>query len=239
MRRPGRLAVLLGLVALLAAGCMPQPGTTQAQDMSNLYTVFLVGGVIVAGIVWGLATFALIRFRGRKAELPPQDRGSYLIEGIWTVIPLITVLVLFGLTVVTLNTVNARSSDPGVNVTVTGFQWQWRFTYPDDGIVITGQIGEPPTMVLPVGETIHIKVQSLDVVHSFFVPGFLFKRDAIPGRPSTFDLVIKQTGDYPGQCAEFCGVFHDAMTFTVHAVDPATYQQWVQTTKATQGASGG
>lgn len=239
MRRLRRLVPLLGILVLVLAGCMPQPGTKQAQEMSNLYLVFLGGGVIVAGIVWGLATFALIRYRGRKDHLPPQDRGSYLIEGIWTVIPLITVLVLFGLTVVTLDSVNAESKHPSVNVTVTGFQWQWRFTYPDDGIVITGQIGEPPTLVLPVGEVIHVKVESLDVIHSFFVPGFLFKRDAIPGRPSTFDLTIQKAGDYPGQCAEFCGVFHDAMTFTVHAVDPAAYQQWLQTTKATQGAGGG
>jgi cytochrome c oxidase subunit 2 len=239
VRPPRRLVGILGLVALAAAGCMPQPATTQGQDMADLYRVFLIGGVVVAGIVWGLATFALIRYRGRRPELPPQDEGSLRIEAVWTIIPLITVLVLFGLTVVTLAAVNATSSDPGVNVKVTAFQWQWRFTYPDDGIVITGQIGAPPELVLPVGETVHVTVESLDVVHSFFVPGFLFKRDAVPGRPSTFDLVVKDAGVYPGQCAEFCGVFHDAMTFTVRAVDPATFRQWLSTTRATQGAAGG
>ena len=173
MRRPGRLLVRLGFVALLAAGCMPQPGTTQAQDMSNLYTVFLVGGVIVAGIVWGLATFALIRFRGRKAELPPQDRGSYLIEGIWTVIPLITVLVLFGLTVVTLNSVNARSSDPGVNVTVTGFQWQWRLNNTPAGLLTTGHNRQPPPLLPPPRRPIPHHGGSPSLHPSLFVPCLL------------------------------------------------------------------
>ena len=122
-----------------------------------------------------------------------------------------------------LATVNDTPSNPPVSVKVEGFQWQWRFTYEGKNVVITGEPGQPPELVLPVGEDIHFDLQSDDVIHSFYIPAFLFKRDVIPGVHNTFDLTIDQAGTYSGQCAEFCGLYHDQMLFSIRAVPPADF----------------
>ncbi len=207
---------------------MPAAATSQGRSIAGLYTWFVIGGVIVAAIVWFLVTLAIVR-RRRDDQLPPQHRGSLVIEGIWTGIPLLTVLGLFGLTVLTLNDVNARSAQEGVSVTVTGFRWQWQFDYPASGVRVVGHLGQDPELVVPVNEPIHVTLTAPagDVNHAFFVPQFLFKRDAIAGRSSDFDFNVEQPGTYRGQCAEFCGVYHDRMTFSVRAVPPAEYEAWL------------
>ena len=97
-----------------------------------------------------------------------------------------------------------------------------------------GGPGSPPTLMLPVGQVVQINLATEDVIHSFFVPDFLFKRDAVPGIHNRFDWTIPRTGTFRGECAEFCGLDHDAMSFYVKAVPPAEFQQWL----ASQGASG-
>ena len=113
--------------------------------------------------------------------------------------------------------------NPPLTVDVTGFQWQWTFDYKDQGLSFTGQGKDGPEMVLPVGEDVHFRLHSNDVIHSFYVPGFFFKRDVVPGRTNEFDLTLDQTGTYTGQCAEFCGLGHADMRFTVQAVSPADF----------------
>ncbi len=216
----------LALLAVALGGCIPTPATTQGQDISDLYLVFVAGGIIVAGIVWGLVTFAILRYRRRDDRLPPQTSGSLRIEAVWTVIPLITVLVLFGLTVRTLAAVDTVEPG-GVNLHLTAFRWQWQTSYPDAGVTVTGDGTKPPEIVLPVDTPIHVTLESLDVNHAWFVPQFLFKRDAIPGRPTLFDLRITAPGVYPGACAEFCGIGHDEMLFTIRAVPQADFQAWL------------
>ena len=243
MRQPARgtrsaarraLAIAaLGTLALGVAGCVPTPGSTQGRDIANLYQVFVAGGTIVAGIVWVLVTWAILRYRRRDDRLPEQTQGNLRIEVVWTLIPLAAVLVLFVLTLQTLNRVQAV--DPGgVNLHVTAFRWQWRATYPDSGVTITGTSAKDLEIVLPVDTPIHVTLESLDVNHSWYVPAFLFKRDAIPGRPTTFDLEVTAPGVYPGACAEFCGIGHNQMLFTVRGVDMATFTAWL----ATQSAAG-
>lgn len=233
LRRPWLAAAAL---ALVAGGCMPQPATTQARDISNLYTVFLVAAAIVAAIVWGLVSWSVLRYRHKPRAgeaLPPQYQNNLLLEAIWTGLPILTVIGLFGLTFVTINQVQAVSPETGVSVHVEAFQWQWRFTYTGSGVTVTGQIGQaPPELVVPVGQPIHVLLTSADVNHAFFVPAFLFKRDAIPGHPNTFDFTVMNPGTYNGQCAEFCGVFHDRMTFSVRAVSAADFSSWLAAAKA-------
>ena len=115
-----------------------------------------------------------------------------------------------------------------MNVRVTAFQWQWRFEYPAYGLDVVGTPTRNPQMVLPTGETVQIRLLSADVDHAFFVPDFLFKRDAIPGFPNTFDLNISRAGVYRGECAEYCGLNHSAMNFTIRAVSPARFRAWVR-----------
>jgi cytochrome c oxidase subunit II len=216
----------LVLLALVVAGCMPTPATTQGQDISDLYLVFVAGGIVVAGVVWGLVTFAILRYRRRDDRLPAQTTGSLRIEAVWTLIPLATVLILFGLTVRTLAAVDTVEPG-GVNLHVTAFRWQWQAAYPDSGVTVIGTGSQPPEIVLPVDSPIHVTLESLDVNHAWFVPQFLFKRDAIPGRPTLFDLRITAAGTYPGACAEFCGIGHDDMLFTIKAVSKADFQAWL------------
>jgi len=120
------------------------------------------------------------------------------------------------------------SSDPSVTIDVTAFQWQWRFSYPQYGIQVVGTPDQPPTMVVPVGQTVQIDLRAQDVIHAFFVPAFLFKRDAIPGKLNRFDFKVIAPGTYNGECAEFCGLDHADMVFYVKAVTPAQFQAWAQ-----------
>ncbi len=230
-----RLGVtLLAVVALTVGGCMPAGATTQGKQISTLYDVFLVGGIVVAGIVWSLVTWSVLRYRRRDGRLPVQHMGDIRIEAIWTAIPLATVLALFAMTVITLNSLDAVQPG-GVNIRVVAFRWQWQVVYTDAGVTDTGTPENPLQIVLPVNTPVHVSLESLDVNHAMYLPAFLFKRDAIPGHVTSFDIQITEPGTYPGACAEFCGVSHDDMLFAVKAVDMATYEAWLAGRKS--GAS--
>jgi cytochrome c oxidase subunit II len=238
------LAVSLIAVSLCLAGCMPAPATEQARATSTLWTEFVVAGAVVGGIVWGLITIAIVRYRRRPADggaVPPQIADSRPLEIAWTVLPILTIIGLFGLTLVALGQVDARAASR-VTVDVTAFRWQWRFDYEGTPVSVVGGPDQPAEMVVPAGEPVHIVLRSADVDHAFFVPQFLFKRDAIPGHPTEFDLTI-DAGTYSGQCAEFCGVFHDRMTLTVRAVPRAEFDAWLASRPApgspAPAASGG
>jgi cytochrome c oxidase subunit 2 len=211
--------------------------TTQGQAAVNLYLLTFVIAVIVFFIVEGLLLLIAIRFRRKPGDdtLPTQTHGNNRLEFLWTLIPAITVTLLFAAVLLTLtNETEVESSNPAVVVDVTGFQWQWTFAYPGyvaaDGkpISFTGAGTQGPEMVLPIEEDVQIRVTGQDVIHSFYVPQFFYKKDAIPGRINTFQINITQVGTYGGQCAEFCGLGHDGMYFTVRAVTPDDFTQWAQ-----------
>jgi heme/copper-type cytochrome/quinol oxidase subunit 2 len=137
--------------------------------------------------------------------------------------------------------VESKSDEHGADVDVQAFRFGWIFEYQDPttldsdagtyepaGITISGGGREgAPEMTLPVGEPVLIRLTAADVIHSWYVPSFFFKRDAIPGRVNEFDFTIVQPGVYGGQCAEFCGLAHSDMFFTVNALEPAEYDAWV------------
>ena len=229
-------AVAVGFVATATAGCLPQSVTTESRGIAGLYSVFLVGGAVILAIVWGLTTFAILRYRRRRQELPPQVRGSVRLEAVWTALPALAVLGLFALTLVTLAQVQARS-ERGVNLEVRAFRWGWQFSYPQEGVSVAGVTGQTPEVVVPVGEPIHVSLTSADVIHAFYVPAFLYKHDANPGATATFDLTVEQPGSYGGQCAEFCGVYHSRMPFSVRAVAPEEFRAWLSQQRAQTGGS--
>jgi heme/copper-type cytochrome/quinol oxidase subunit 2 len=148
------------------------------------------------------------------------------------------------LSVFTLQKVEATSdpSDGGVDIEVDGFQWQWQFRYldgdsnPDNDYSVVGSPASPAVMVVPVGEPVRLKLVSRDVIHSFFVPQFLIKRDLIPFpesvTPNTLEFTVTEEGTYHGQCAEFCGNLHAQMTFSVQAMPRDQYDQWLADAKA-------
>jgi cytochrome c oxidase subunit 2 len=234
---------------LLAAGITPQrawdsffpvggaaPVTDRARATRDLYDiVFLIGAAIFV-IVEAMIVYTVFRYRRKAGDdaLPAQTHGNNLVEVIWTAIPTAIVLFLFVLSWQTLNTVEART--PGdVNVRAVAAQYQWRFDYLDrpdgpDAKVLFSQalpVGEDGGLVLPVGEPIHISLTSPDVLHAFYVPKFLFKRDVVPGKRNTFDFTVEEPGTYRGQCAELCGAFHGSMIFEVHAKPAADFDAWL------------
>jgi cytochrome c oxidase subunit 2 len=120
--------------------------------------------------------------------------------------------------------VNRLAAEPDLRIEVTGFQWGWRFRYLTEGFTIVGNANGEPTLVLPVGATARLTLISPDVVHSFFVPDFLEKRDLIPGVENRIDVTPKRVGTFPGVCAEFCGLDHTRMTFVVEVVPPQQFE---------------
>ena len=235
------------LVLAIAAGCgmiPPEPKTEAAKSVFTLYNIVLAMGAVVFLGVEGFIVYSMVRYRRRDDRLPPQTHGNTLVEIIWTAIPTVIVLVLFVLSVITLQKVEA-TSDPsagGVDIEVDGFQWQWQFRYldddsnPDNDYSVVGSPASPPVMVVPVGEPVRLTLMSRDVIHSFFVPQFLIKRDLIPFpegvTPNKLEFTVSEEGTYHGQCAEFCGDLHAQMTFSVQAMPRDKFDQWLADAKA-------
>jgi cytochrome c oxidase subunit II len=237
VRRSRASLVGLAVVPLAVAGCLPAAVTSEGREVTQLYTAFLAIAGVVVVVVLGLATFAILRYRRRPGddELPRQVHGNLRYEAIWTGIPLLTIVGLLGATILVLNSFETavRASNP-VEISVTGFRWGWRFEYPGQDVTVEGLGAPGPEVYVPVGEPIRITLTGADVIHAFFVPQFLFKRDAIPGRETQFGFTVDEPGRYGGQCAEFCGIYHSKMPFTVVAVPRAEYDAWLA---AHQGAS--
>ena len=226
-RAPAARWLAVTALALVAAGCTPQSVTEEGQAVYNLYNLFLYIAAVVFVIVSALVIWSVVRYRRRGDELPKQTHGNNRLELAWTLIPTVIVLVLFGFTLQAQNKVLDQSGEADVNLTVTAFQWSWRFTYEGTGAEVVGSPEHVPEMVVPVGQTIRVKLVSADVVHSFYVPQTLFKRQAIPGTDNEFDLTFEKVGLYHGQCTQFCGLQHPDMVFRVRVVDEGAYQSWL------------
>jgi cytochrome c oxidase subunit II len=223
-----RLAIAPGLAGLILTGCAPEPATSEGADVKMLYDIFLVAAAVVFVIVAGLLGWSIARYRatddGREAS---STHENIRLELIWWAIPTLLVIVLFLLTARVLGRVDERTDDPPVTVNVTGFQWQWQFAYEGSDVTLIGVEDTPPVAVLPVGERIAFNLDSPDVIHSFWVPDFLIKRDVIPGRTNRIELTIDAEGTYSGLCGEFCGLLHSRMRFSIEAVAPDAYAAWL------------
>ena len=230
--RTTAVLAVLAVLGLSTAGCLPSPATSEAREVARLYGTFLLIAALVAIVVLGLAIFAIVRYRAGPGdeELPPQVHGNLKLEAIWTGIPLVTIVGLLVLTVLVLGSFDAAvRANAAVDVRVTGFRWGWRFSYPNDGVVVEGLGTAGPELYVPVGENVRVTLTGEDVIHSFYVPQFLFKQDAVPGRENQFAFTVDEPGRYGGQCAEFCGIYHSKMPFTVVAVPRAEYDAWLAT----------
>ncbi|MGH9265024.1 MAG: cytochrome c oxidase subunit II [Acidimicrobiales bacterium] len=221
---------------------MPDPASRQGQDILDLWRILLGAGIALGVLVTALVLWSVVRYRrppgAAPDELPKQTGANIPVEVFYTVVPFIVVAVLFGVTMRTQERVNARSETPDLEVEVTGFQWGWRFRYPAQGITIVSDANDPPTLVLPVRANVHLQLEAVDVIHSFFVPAFLVKRDMIPGVDNSIEVRTTEPGRYPGVCAEFCGLDHWRMTFEVEVVSPAEFQAFVAEQQQTPGGPG-
>ncbi len=224
------LAALPAVVAL-AAGCAnfgaPESVSTQGDEFTSTWRVFLVIAVFVVALIWGLVVFMVIRYRRRSDEIPDQRQYHIPLEVAYTAVPLIIVAGLFTISVVAENQITEVSPDPDLIVEVRGFQWDWQFTYEEAGVRVTGVPGDDAVLRLPVDRTVRFRLVSDDVIHSFWVPEFLTKRDLIPGIDNEIDIEVTEPGTWTGRCAEYCGLQHSTMTFVVEAVPADEFDAWL------------
>jgi cytochrome c oxidase subunit II len=223
--------------AVLLTGCkLPSfgayPGaTTQGRTEYHLWQGFFIAGLVVGGFVLLLIIWAILRYRKKSEDIPRQTQYHTLTEIIYTVMPIVIVIGLFVFTVLAENAVDATPPNPAASIHVNAFQWGWEFEYPG-GVKVIGQTTQAPTMVIPYGSNVQITLDSLDVLHGFYVPEFNFSRYANPGYPTTFDFNVLHPGTYRGQCTQLCGLYHSLMFFNVKAVTPAQYATWLRIQQA-------
>ena len=212
----------------------PRGITPQAERMYNLWIGSVIAALVVGAFVWGLIFWCVIRYRKRGEELPPQTRYNLPIEVLYTIVPFLIIAVLFYYTAVIQTYVDKRSDNPDVTIEVVAFKWNWQFRYLDtegeggEPVTETGTSDYIPVLVVPTDRTIRFELTGRDVIHSFWVPDLLFKRDVMPGFNNAFEVTIKEEGAYVGRCAELCGTYHSMMNFEVRAVSPEEYEAFLE-----------
>jgi len=245
----GVVVLLIAIVALVFISGFgnslfpPPPVTDRAHETSQLYNIVFALATAVFVAVEGLIVWSILRYRRRPTDidLPPQTHGNNLVEIVWTAIPTVIVLILFFVSWDTLNKVDATSvaagQQPDVRVHAIAGQFQWQFEYLDaDGKHVATQTtplgGDAGGgMAVPVGKKVYVTLDSGDVIHAWYVPRFLFKRDVVPGQQNHFEFTVDtdEAGQiFHGQCAELCGTFHNAMHFDVVALTPADFDAWLK-----------
>lgn len=241
-----RTLQVLGLIALsiTLAACAadaPQdslnPAGPYAEKIDALFkpVFWVAAGVFV--LVEGGIVYLLWKYRHRRGRegVPPQIHGNTRLEIAWTILPAV---ILAGVAVPTVATIFDLASVPEgnvLNVTVRGHQWWWEFRYTDpdmqvgDGVPLT----TASVLTIPTDRPVYVTLEAVDgkigdaaVIHSFWVPRLAGKQDAIPGRENHMTLQADEPGEYPGQCAELCGLSHGYMRFKVVALEPAEFDAW-------------
>jgi len=194
------------------------------QQYNHLFDVFVPIGLAVFAIFAGLILFAAIRYRRR--ETPRGPVTATRAELFYVLVLGGIVALLATLTFRTEAKVDRVAAHPALQVNVTAAKWNWRFSYPAYGVSVVSSDVHPSVLVVPTDATVRFRMSSLDVIHSFYVPGLRFKRDAFPGKSTTFDLVFKRAR-FMGECAEFCGLHHADMRFAVEAMPAVEFRSWV------------
>jgi cytochrome c oxidase subunit 2 len=226
--------VLIGLTA--CSGPFPQSTLAPKGDFARtvdhvfMLTVYLAVGVFV--LVEGALLLAIFKFRGKPGDAEPkQIHGSTVVEVIWTIIPAVVLAVVAVPTVQAIfktaevPTVSVDGHAP-LKVEVIGHQWWWEFRYPELGITTANELH------VPLNRTIDLRMKSVDVIHSFWVPQFAGKRDVFPNRETRIWFTPNVTGAFPGACAEFCGVEHARMDFYLMVDAPEDFAAWTRRRQA-------
>jgi cytochrome c oxidase subunit II len=210
-----------------------KPVTTPGQEVIDMANLTMIVCAVIFVIVGGLIAFTLIRFRRRRDEPdhePPQVYGSNQIEAAWTVIPILIVFVLIMVTArVVASVENAKAPPNTVRATVVGHQWWWEMRYPNLGIVTANELNVPQSGA--ERQPTFLKLESVDVAHSFWVPQFGWKIDLIPNRLNEMWFDPKETGTFFGNCAEYCGTQHANMLIRLVVRPKEEFAQWAAAQK--------
>lgn len=215
LRVPGSAGAVPGLVY-----------TRQVYD--QLSSVYAPIGIGVFALFALAIVLAVLRYRARAPSRAARWSEHNPLEGAYAALLVGVVAFLLYLTFSAEHKVDAVSAQerPSLTVDVLASRWEWTFSYPAYGITVrSGDVGHQP-LVVPTREAIRFRLTSSDVIHSFWVPALRFKRSAFPGTTEDVTLAVARPGTYSGQCAEFCGLRHAEMTFTVDALTPARFAAW-------------
>jgi cytochrome c oxidase subunit 2 len=198
-------------------------------EFGRVQDLYLPVGLAVLAIVVLAFAFAVIRYRARPGRVARPTRDRNLLEAaIATAIAgIVAVLLVTTLRANANITDTARHGRPAFSVDVLTYRWGWQFTYPSlPGVVDRSAPNTPPVLHVPAGRPVRFRMRTEDVVHAFWVPAVKFKADAWPDTTRTFDLVFPQGQALSGHCAQFCGLKHSDMVFTVDAMAPADFRAW-------------
>jgi cytochrome c oxidase subunit 2 len=229
----GIFASLIGIAITLLIDWFPEPAAESAGQIDTLYDVLLICSVPVFVLVMTIAIYSVVRFRAKPGDMGdgPPIHGNTRLEIIWVTIPFIMVSALAIYGWITLDDIEAKQKNEMV-VNVTGQQFTWTFQYPDQKV-------NSPELYLPVDRPVEFRIKSKDVIHSFWVPQFRLKSDAVPGLTTKIRLTPDREGEYEVVCAELCGLGHAAMRQFVHVLPPGEFDSWLSKQKQAAGGGGG
>jgi cytochrome c oxidase subunit 2 len=231
LRRPVRLPhALIGgsLVGLLflalpeiatAAPSVLRPATPQAEEIKSLAIyLFVLSAVILLGVE-AVLLYSIVRFRNRPEDEVRQTHGNNTIEAVWTLIPVVLIIIIFTMTVRTMDSLELPGGD--VELDVVGHQWWWEVRYPEQQFATANEIH------VPEGREVAVRLTSADVIHSFWVPQIGGKTDLVPGHVNRTSFLAATPGTYLGECAEFCGLQHARMRFFLIVESAADFSAWI------------
>lgn len=216
-------AILIPIALLIP--WFPTEASRQAGNIHTLYYVLLIASIPIFVLVETVVVFSVWRFRLRPGDPRvdgPPIHGNTRLEVVWTVLPAILILGLVSYAYSVLRS-NEASKRGEMTVNVTARQFAFEFSYPRS----SGKAIVSSALYLPKGQPIVFKLRSLDVIHSFFVPEFSEKLDAVPGITTTLRVTPTRIGTYPVECTELCGPGHAFMRSTVHVVSRSSFQSWL------------
>ena len=227
------IAAALVVIVLMAAGLygyqqinlLPEQASLQGASIDKLFGIHFIAIIVLFSLIVGLMVYSILVFRRKAGDTSdgPHMKGNTKLEVAWTIVPLGAVLVLAYMGGTTLGDIQALPDQKPLQVKVVGSQWAWRFEYPELGIIST-------ELVLPVDEQALLELSSTDVIHSFWVPEFRVKQDALPGEDFVRELRLTPTqiGEYKVRCAELCGRLHHAMESPVKVIAQQDFDAWVK-----------
>jgi cytochrome c oxidase subunit 2 len=242
----GIVASLIGIAIALNIDWFPKSADTASHPIDTLYDVLLICSVPIFVLVMTVAIYSVVKFRARPGDMRdgPPIHGNTRLEVIWVTIPflLVTGLAIYGWVV--LNNVEAKKPNERT-INVIGQQFTWHFQYTKDG---TGDPGKDcgaanpgsvttNTLVLEKDKPVYFRICTKDVIHSFWVPEFRLKSDAVPGIDTHVRLTPDRLGDYTVVCTELCGLGHSTMRAPVRVVNHQQFASWLQAQARTAGAA--
>lgn len=223
---PILLAIVIAVPLIIlfeSVDLTPVLASEQGRDVDMLLRVLFILASIIFALVMAFLLYSVVAFRRKEGDLTDARPvyGHVGLEVAWTAIPLVIVLILGGVGASVLLDISRPYQTEALEVNVIGFQWAWSFEYPQYDVTSN-------ELVLPVNRPARFILSSRDVIHSFFIPEFRIKMDAVPGQLNELQLTPTQVGEYRTYCAELCGTGHAFMVARVRVVDPPVFDEWVQ-----------